>query len=107
MRPALPRGLHTARHCPPQRPMSSPSLPTPAELRQLLPFVSGARPWRLVRYAALDWMMIVTCWAAMCSMPNPVVYAAGVVLIAGRLQSFGVILHDACHLPARRMSLPL
>ncbi|WP_043284697.1 fatty acid desaturase family protein [Paraburkholderia oxyphila] len=87
--------------------MSSFRLPTLAELRLTLPFVDSAQPWRLVRYASIDWTIIVLCWAAMRAMPNPFAYAVGVLLIAGRLQSFGVILHDACHLPARRLSLPL
>ncbi|CAB3809112.1 hypothetical protein LMG28688_06925 [Paraburkholderia caffeinitolerans] len=87
--------------------MSSFRLPTHSELRLALPFVERARPWRLVRYASIDWAIIVLCWVAMYTMPYPFIYLAGVLLIAGRLQSLGVILHDACHLPARRLSLPL
>jgi fatty acid desaturase len=88
--------------------MSTPSaLPTPAELNRMLPFAAGARPWRLVRYACIDWLGILLCWAAIRFVPNPVVHVAAVLLIAGRLQAFGVILHDACHLPMRRMTLPL
>ncbi|WP_455774175.1 fatty acid desaturase, partial [Burkholderia stabilis] len=83
------------------------ALPTPAELNRTLPFAAGARPWRLVRYACIDWLGILMCWAAIRFVPNPFVYVAAVLLIAGRLQAFGVILHDACHLPARRMTLPL
>lgn len=92
---------------PPTDPMPVTALPTPAELARTLPFVAGARPWRLVRYALTDWLGIVACWLAMAATPNLLVHALGIVLIAGRLQALGVILHDACHLPMRRMTLPL
>ncbi len=87
--------------------MSTPALPTPAELARTLPFVGPARPWRLVRYACCDWLGILACWLVMAATPNLFVHAAGIVLIAGRLQALGVILHDACHLPIRRMTPPL
>ncbi|CAE6703619.1 hypothetical protein R75461_06278 [Paraburkholderia nemoris] len=83
------------------------ALPTPAELARTLPFVGSARPWRLVRYACVDWLGILACWLVMASTPSPLVHAAGIVLIAGRLQALGVILHDACHLPMRRIMPPL
>lgn len=81
--------------------------PTPAELRCVLPFAASAKPWRLVRYACTDWLVIALCWVGMALVLHPVVYVAGVLLIAGRLQALGVILHDACHLPSRRKTVPL
>lgn len=83
------------------------TFPTPAELRLMLPFTAPAQPWRLVRYACVDWPVIVACWLAMSRIAHPLVYVAGVLLIAGRLQALGVILHDACHLPSRRRTVAL
>lgn len=36
---------------------------------------------------------------------HPIIYVLGLLLIAGRLQALGVILHDACHLPPRRRTI--
>jgi len=83
------------------------AFPTPAELTQILPFAAPARPWRLVRYACADWLVIGLCWTAMALLRNPFVYGVCLLLIAGRLQALGVILHDACHLPSRRRTVPL
>jgi fatty acid desaturase len=84
-----------------------PVFPTPAELGRIFPFAASARPWRLVRYACTDWLAIALCWAAMALIAHPLGYLAGGLLIAGRLQALGVILHDACHLPSRGRTLPL
>ena len=55
------------------------ALPSPAELARTLPFIGSARPWRLVRYACVDWIGILTCWLMMALTPNLLVHAAGVV----------------------------
>jgi fatty acid desaturase len=81
--------------------------PTPAELGQILPRAAAANPWRLVRYACTDWLAIALCWIAMGWIRHPAMYVTGVILIAGRLQALGVILHDACHFPSRRKTVPL
>lgn len=54
---------------------------------------------RLVLYTLIDWLWIVACWVAMSHTPYWT-YPLWVVLIAGRIHSFGVILHDATHLLA-------
>jgi len=87
--------------------MRNNALPPLAELTRMLPFIRGARPWRLVRYACVDWLCILVCWLTMAATSNLLVHIIGIVLIAGRLQALGVILHDACHLPMRRITLPL
>ncbi len=58
---------------------------------------------RLAAYTVLDWLWIVACWVAMAYAPAWT-YPLWVVLIAGRIHSFGVILHDATHQSIRRKS---
>lgn len=65
-----------------------------------------ANHWRLVRYTVEDWGWIVLCWLAMSWTPAWL-YPLWAILIAGRIHSFGVILHDACHLNIRNKTLPL
>lgn len=84
-----------------------PAFPSPAELCQILPSSAAARPWRLLRYACTDWLVIALCWTAMALVRHPLVYVLGLLLIAGRLQALGVILHDACHLSPRRKTIAL
>lgn len=51
----------------------------------------------LLRAAAQDWLVILACWAAMAAGPAWLL-PLGVLVVAGRLQALGVVLHDACHL---------
>ncbi len=51
----------------------------------------------LLRWAALDWLLIAVCWLSLALTP-PWLYPAWVFLVAGRLHALGVLLHDACHL---------
>lgn len=58
---------------------------------------------RLVRYTLEDWGWILLCWAAMWYGPTWL-YPLWALLIAGRIHSFGVILHDAAHQSIRHKS---
>jgi fatty acid desaturase len=58
---------------------------------------------RLLSVAAGDWAVIGLAWAAMAWGPAWLGVVAGVV-VAGRIHAFGVILHDAAHLPLRGKS---
>lgn len=59
----------------------------------------------LVRQALTEWALIAVGWAGMAWVPaaTPLL----VLLIAGRMHAFGVILHDAVHLSVRRKSAGL
>jgi fatty acid desaturase len=52
---------------------------------------------RLLRFAVLDWAIVLALWLAM-SVTPAYLYPAWVILIAGRFHAFGVILHDATHM---------
>ncbi len=56
---------------------------------------------RLLRFAATDWAIIAAIWIAMSFTPAWL-YPFWVVLLAGRFHAFGVILHDATHMPLRK-----
>jgi fatty acid desaturase len=55
---------------------------------------------RLLRYAAIDWMVIIAAWLAMATTPAWL-FPLGVLVVAGRLHALGVVLHDACHMGRR------
>lgn len=59
---------------------------------------------RLVRYALSDWAVIALCWAAILHTPYWL-YPLWAILLAGRFHAFGVILHDATHMPLRGKSI--
>lgn len=59
---------------------------------------------RLVGYALVDWAVIAVCWLGLSQSPYWL-YPIWVLVIAGRFHSFGVILHDATHMPLRGKSL--
>lgn len=65
--------------------------------RELLvkPTVGG-----LVRDALVDWAWLGVFWAAMAFAPTWS-YPLWALLVAGRIHAFGVILHDAAHMPLR------
>jgi len=77
---------------------------TALPLRALVPRELLVRPEvpELVRQALTEWALIAACLVSMALVPaaTPLL----VVLIAGRLHAFGVILHDAVHLSVRRKS---
>lgn len=50
----------------------------------------------LVRYTIVDWVWIAIFWIAMSVTPS-FLYPFWMLLIAGRIHAFGVILHDAIH----------
>ncbi|KFE66109.1 fatty acid desaturase [Hyalangium minutum] len=56
----------------------------------------------LVRQALTEWGLIAACWVGMAWVPAAT--PLFVLLIAGRMHAFGVILHDAVHLSVRRKS---
>jgi fatty acid desaturase len=56
---------------------------------------------RLLRFAACEWAVIAATWLSMASGPAWV-FPLGVLVVAGRLQALGVVLHDACHMQRRR-----
>lgn len=58
--------------------------------------LGGAKDINLVRYTLIDWFWIILFWVGM-SQSSPMLYPLWVLLIAGRIHSFGVILHDAAH----------
>ena len=55
---------------------------------------------RLLRYAACEWLVIAAAWLAMAQAPAWLL-PLGMLLVAGRLQALGVVLHDACHMRRR------
>ncbi|MCP5162817.1 MAG: fatty acid desaturase [Hahellaceae bacterium] len=65
-----------------------------------------ASNWRLVRYTLIDWVWIGIFWAGM-TMSPAWLYPLWAILVAGRIHSFGVILHDACHQSVRKKTLPM
>jgi fatty acid desaturase len=62
--------------------------------------VQSAAPNRLLWYALIDWAAIATVWILWTLLPKWL-YPVWAVLLAGRFHSFGVILHDAVHMPMR------
>src|SRR5690349_11459965 len=52
----------------------------------------------LLRLAAEEWAVLAAPWAAMAYGPRWL-YPVLALLVAGRLHAFGVILHDAAHMP--------
>lgn len=64
----------------------------------------SARPRTLIAWALFDWLIIAGAWMAMARFEALWVQLAGTVVIASRLQAFGVILHDACHRARRQDS---
>jgi fatty acid desaturase len=63
--------------------------------------LASARMGRLLRFAACDWAVIAATWLAMALGPAWI-FPLGVLIVAGRLQALGVVLHDACHMPRGR-----
>jgi fatty acid desaturase len=58
----------------------------------------------LIQYALIDWAIIIICWIAITLTPFWL-YPLWAMIIAGRLHAFGVILHDATHMPLRGKSV--
>jgi len=85
-------------------PSSSSSAPPPLPPRALVPseLLVRAQVPELVRMAAREWALIAACQVGMALVPAAAPLL--VALIAGRLHAFGVILHDAVHLPVSRKS---
>lgn len=73
--------------------------------RRLVPqeLLGRANNNRLVMYTAVDWAWIALFWVGMTYAPAWT-YPLWAVLIAGRIHSFGVILHDATHQAIRKKS---
>ncbi|MBI3724944.1 fatty acid desaturase [bacterium] len=61
-----------------------------------------ARPTsgHLLRSALLDWIAILGAWVALAFAPWPLA-AVLVLVVAGRIQALGVLLHDLVHVPRR------
>jgi fatty acid desaturase len=55
---------------------------------------------RLLLDALADWSIIALAWLAMWYLP-PWTYPLPLLVVASRLHSFGVVLHDAAHMPIR------
>jgi len=51
----------------------------------------------LLRAALADWAVIVSCWGLMAVTPRWL-WPLAMLVVAGRLQALGVVLHDACHM---------
>lgn len=56
----------------------------------------------LVLDTALQWSAIAACWLAMLKGPSWL-YPLWALLVATRIHAFGVILHEACHMPPGRL----
>lgn len=56
---------------------------------------------RLLGDAFADWSLILLGWAAMWALPAWT-WPVPILIISSRLHAFGVILHDAVHMPLRR-----
>ena len=65
-----------------------------------LALLGKARIAGLLRQAALEWAALIALWAVMGVCPWWVDVPL-MLLVAGRLHAFGVILHDATHMPLR------
>ena len=59
---------------------------------------------RLIQLASVDWLVIGMSWVLL-SWGNPIFIPLCMLVVAGRLHSFGVILHDAAHMPMRTKTL--
>ncbi len=71
----------------------------------------AADPARMLRQAAVEWLKIGVMWLVMLAtgaavdagelpaVVGTLVLVVAVILVAGRLQALGVVLHDACHMP--------
>lgn len=57
----------------------------------------------LLRQAAFDWSCLIALWSTLALLPDTLWWLDLLLmpLIAGRLHAFGVILHDAAHMPLR------
>jgi len=77
-----------------------------AEVRSSRPpaeLLGGTRVDGLLIHLAKDWAIVIGSWIALTRAPA-YFYPALWVIIGGRLHAFGVLLHDAGHLPLRRKS---
>jgi len=63
----------------------------------------AAVPARLIGYACADWACIFILWGLV-SLSSVWLLPLAWLLIAGRLHALGVVLHDACHMHAKRRS---
>ncbi len=81
-------------------------LPRARDLRrQIADFEST--PGRLLRWAAVDWMLILAAWLGMAALDNAVAALIGMLIVASRLQALGALLHDACHSRVSSRAWPL
>lgn len=64
------------------------------------PPVHVARMSRLLRYAAVDWLVICGIWTILLR-SSAWAYPIGWLILAGRFHSLGVVLHDAAHMGKR------
>ncbi|MEZ4320862.1 MAG: fatty acid desaturase [Myxococcota bacterium] len=55
----------------------------------------------LLRMAAIDWALVIASWACMAVLPWWT-WPVPILVITGRIHGFGVILHDAAHMPLKR-----
>jgi fatty acid desaturase len=73
------------------------ALPAARDLRLSVSGEYESTPWRLLRWAVFDWVVIVLTWSAMAALAHPIATVAGVLIVASRLHALGALLHDACH----------
>jgi fatty acid desaturase len=60
--------------------------------------LSTLRPWRAIAAIAFDWIVIFLAIATSVYFDNLFVYLVAILLIAGRMHAFGVMLHEAAHI---------
>lgn len=58
---------------------------------------------QLLRFALSDWLVIIVVWLVMWHSPWWV-YPFGLLVVAGRFHALGVVVHDACHMRARKLT---
>lgn len=58
---------------------------------------------QLLRFALSDWLVIAVVWLVMWHSPWWV-YPFGMLLVAGRFHALGVVVHDACHMRAGKVT---
>src|SRR3954470_12910938 len=79
---------------------------TGERLRPPSALVRSASPERLLFYALVDWVCIGAVWVLWTVLPSWL-YPLWAVRLAARFHSFGVILHDAVHMPSHRKTMKL
>lgn len=82
-------------------------VPAARTLRTQMGSEFESTPARLLRFAVIDWAIILATWLAIASFDGVIVSVIGIVIVSTRLHALGALLHDACHSPIRSRAWPL